>query len=99
MAKRNLDDGGTPGAQALSGRLADTLSIQFKFDAAVIARMVELCRPTEEWLARQRDITSDPNYGLEQAFAMCARRFLGRKVERIRRADQAQYLDRIWTAI
>ncbi|ESX03406.1 hypothetical protein X769_18245 [Mesorhizobium sp. LSJC268A00] len=92
MAKRSLNLGGTLGALYPSGSLAADLAVQFTFDADALAQINDLAPPTQEWLALQRDITFDENYGPEQAFTMVARRFLRRKIERISRAEQSDYL-------
>ncbi|TJU96007.1 MAG: hypothetical protein E5Y12_25445 [Mesorhizobium sp.] len=92
MAKKSLVLGGTSGAPTLPGAVGESLSIQFRFEADISARIIELCPPSEEWMGRQNDIIFDAEFGPTHAFELCARRFLRRKVARVSRAAQADYL-------
>ena len=94
MAKNSRNLGGTLGALAPSGPLAQHLTVQFTFEPDIAAGILQLAPASNDWLTRQREHTFDENYGAEQAFTMCALRFLRRNIARVSRK---RWWPRFWS--
>ncbi|MER8846920.1 hypothetical protein [Mesorhizobium australicum] len=97
MAKNSLALGGTLGATEPVTTLSKRLSIQFQFDPEVQAKLVEILKPSADWLTHYQEMLGGlipiPEAAVLSAIEACAVRFLRNKVRRISKRDQKAYLE------